>query len=293
MEEQEETLLEEQCPDLSSVTVFDRLDNLEPIPENFTAATLRLEAHAASTLSWKQEQAACSELVQSGRKVLFELDLGLFGPQSKALAHQGQYSSITFAINEFCHQLWQPFQEHTLGVILYRAVNPFMSASERDEKMDYLDLLRSELPDALACLLLFDVQGIEAFDFLRLFALDRFSLFTLALAHAPIPMRHCIWQEGCGLLGYIGRQEVLELHSAPTLGLLSPRYDNIQEDLRPIVDKLLAQKSCFRVIPEEYLATEWEGLDELIVPMNSIQSSTLRLIDGFKAAGGRSFEVHI
>lgn len=289
MEEQEESLFDEVEIDFSQVQIFDRHDNNEPVPEGFSAAIVRLDAKPSSSLNWAKELASAQELLEKGYKILFELDLDLFGPTSKALSHTGQFQTHVLAINEFCQRFLDKFSQDCLGVILHRAQGAFRSQEDRDIAVDYLELLRAEIPDNTPCLLLFDCKEIQdPFAFIRLFALDRFSLFTLALAHAPVALKTLIWNEGKGTLGSIAKR----LHNQPSQralrGLLMPRFDapSVTSTLKVALQRLMAEETPFKIIPETHLPLEWDGLDELFVSKEGLLPTSLRTIEGFAAAGG-------
>jgi len=291
MDEEEETLFDEGESDLSQLKAFDRQDNSEEVPEGFTSATIFLDAKPSSSLNWTQERLKTQELIEKGYKVLFELDLDLFGPTTQALTHTGQFQTHVLAINEFTGRFLAEFQPHTVGVILHRSKSPFTNFQERDVMVDYLELLRQEIADHIPCFLLFDCQALQdPFTFIRLFALDRFSLFSLALTHAPVLLKTVIWQEGKGMLGSIARTLIPQKQEEPTLGLLMPRFDlhvdEVHSGLKAALDTLLLQNRPFKIIPETHLPIEWNGLDELIVCKEGLLPTTLRAIDGFCAAGG-------
>lgn len=289
MDDQEESFFDEVEIDLSHLQIFDRHDNGEAVPEGFSAAIIRLDAKPSSSLNWAKELASTQDLLEKGHKVLFELDLDLFGPTSQALTHTGQFQTHVLAINEFCQRFLDKFSQDALGVILHRAKNAFRTAEERDIAVDYLELLRAEIPDSTPCLLLFDCKEIvDPFAFIRLFALDRFSLFTLALAHAPIALKTMIWNEGKGTLGSIAKQLHQTSSQIPLRGLLMPRFDApaVEPTLKEALYRLMAEDAPFKIIPETHLPLEWDGLDELIVSKEGLLPTSLRTIEGFAAAGG-------
>lgn len=294
MDEQEESLVEEVDHKilLRDICIFDRQNNFEAVPAGFQAATLYLNAKPSSSLYWKEEIDCADSLIASGHKVVFELDLGLFADEFRGVTHQAQFQTSVLAIDQFRLRILQRFYEHTVGVILHRSQGCFMSFDERDVQMDYLDLVRAELPDALCTFLLFDCKKVQdPYLFSRFFALDRYASFVLALAHAPVALNVCSWKQGQGMLGYIGREEPQSKPLLAKVGLLMPRFDAQENNLEPIMKQLIEQNLPFRIIPEDFLPLEWEELDELIVHKKQLKASTLRAISGFGATGGLVSEV--
>ena len=289
MDDEEETLIDEidTLKLLKNLKIFDRNHPQEPIPNGFTAATVVVDAKPASSLCWKSEISAAQELIKNGYKICFELDLGLFGSEFKGIANQGQFQTLVLALDEFRNRLLKPFQEHIEAVILYRSPTAFSSIEERDIQMDYLDLLRQELPDELITLLLFDCQNIQdPYSFVRMFSPDRFNLFTLGLAHAPVLLSNVCWNAGGALLGYIGR-DISKYHPQEcSKALLMPRFTSDAASIRPLIESLILQNKRFKIISEDFLALEWDGLDELYIQKTTLAATSLRMVDGFIAAGG-------
>lgn len=289
MDDDDDTLIEEIDTQtvIKNFKIFDRITNQEPIPAGFTAATVVVDAKPASTLCWQDEVIAAKSLIENGYRVCFELDLGLFGPEFKGIASQGQFQTIVLALDEFRNRLLTPFQEHVEAVILYRSRTPFSSLEERDIQMDYLDLLRQELPDDLITLLLFSCDTLQdPYSFARLFSPDRFNMFTLALANAPLLLSCCCWNTGKALLGYVGRDISNNTPQKCSKALLMPRFTSDAQSLQPLLNELVSKKECFKLISEDYLALEWDGLDELYIQKSSLGATSLRMVDGFVAAGG-------
>ncbi len=285
MDDEDETVLEERDINhiLKNLSVFDRITNDEQVPEGYTAATLVLDARPESSLNWKLEfeQAEC--LIAKGYKICFELNLGLFRPESKPLTHQGQFQTYVLALDEFRARFLAPFSEHTEAVILYRS----MEASSAMQP-DYLELLRQELPDDIISLILIDATHLQdPYSFSMRFNLDRFSLFTLAICNAPLLLSCATWKQGQSLLGYIGRDiKSYKPHQDVQAGLIIPRSSVDAESIKPLLNQLIQSNKPFKVISEDLLPVEWEGLDELYIKQDLLAPTTLRTIAGFQAAGG-------
>ena len=288
-DDDDDTLLEELDiqQTLLNLKIFDRNDSEIAVPEGFTSACVHVDARPASSLNWTKETQDAESLIKNGYRICFELDFGLFGPGFKGIANQGQFQTIVLAIDEFRNRLLERFQDHVEAVILYRSSSPFSSIEERDIQMDYLDLLRQELPDNLITLLLFDCTSLqEPFEFARIFSPDRFSQFTLALTNASLLLSSAAWNKGNALLGYIGTDLSQNKPQKCSKALLLPRFSSNANSMKPLLYSLIANNERFKIISEDNLTLEWDGLDVLYVQKACLEATTLRMIDGFIAAGG-------
>lgn len=162
----------------------------------------------------------------------------------------------------------------------------------RDVTAEFLVLLANRLPPSITAFVLFDAKKITSpLDFAQLTAQDRFERLKLALKNPLFPTNTTVWQKGDDTFGYIGR----ELPSPgkikkPTVGILMPSCEVVDpyyfQDIEKIFDLLFEQKTYFKVVPEEFLTTEWDGLDKLIIPSAQLSQGTMRKLQGFSAAGG-------
>ncbi len=289
MDDDDDTLLEELDTNLilKNLAIFDRKTAYEALPKGYTAATVYVDALPSSSLVWKEAIEQAEALINDGYKICFEIDLGLFGPNFKGIANQGQFQTLVLALDEFRGRLLARFEKHIEAVILYRSNATFTSIEERDIKMDYLDLLRQELPDDLVCLLLFNCEDMQdPYTFSRIFSPDRFCLFALALQSAPLLFSYCCWNKGTSMQGYIGRDSSFHKPQSCSKALMMPRFCNDAEQTKPLLEALIARNEHFKIISEDLLALEWEGLDILYMPKSGIALTSLRMADGFTAAGG-------
>ncbi len=275
MDEEDDTIIEELDTKqvLKNLAIFDRQTNNEPIPEGYTAATLRLDARPQSSLNWLEEYKEAKALVAAGYKISFELDLGLdFRPNL--------YQTHALALDEFCKRFLQPFHNECASIILLRKEGIFSSV----EEIAYLELLRQELPDDIVTLLLFDCKTLQdPYSFSCTFNQDRLCQFTLALANAPLLVPSLCWKEGNGLYGYIGRNIGAYAPQEVSCGLIVPRSTTNSESLKPYLSTI---QEPFKLISEDFLPLEWEGLDELYVKEDLLAATSLRTIAGFEATGG-------
>jgi hypothetical protein len=277
MREEVEEYLEPEPVCLESLLAYDGED--DKIPPGVMTRTLYLDARASNPLIWKDEIAQIEALIQSGYSLLFDLDLGNF--------LQKQIQTQALALDTFYETIYSRYSDQTVGVILHRSESILSK-----EQQQVLEELRSYLPTSLHCILCFDCKAIQdPLAFARLFSLDRFTRFVLALKDAPVALNTCIWEQGKGRLGYIGKTLPKAIEESPKLGILIPRsevddeaaYDGLNEAMQTLLSKNIP----FKVISEELLPLEWDGLDELIVQKQALAQTTLRTLDGFAAAGGK------
>ena len=76
----------------------------------------------------------------------------------------------------------------------------------------------------------------------------------------------------------------------PPLGIYLPKDPMIDASVLAQLDRLIAslisEQTPFRIISEEKLTEQWDGLDRLIVPEKAISTQGKRKLLGFIAAGG-------
>jgi hypothetical protein len=237
----------------------------EPVPTG--ASRIYLDGRLSSDLNWKKGcQQALTELEQ-GRKIFWELDLGLFHELPQPLTSQTQFASLSATLDHFRSTLWQEFAASTVGLCLYRGTVDFRQVEERDRFVGYLDLLAVNMPDALPLYLLLDATSLEPWETIILLNREAFSRWHCLIRADGIPFS-------------------LYQNESP-LALLLPSGEKSQAPLlKEAINALLAQGISFRIIPESLLITEWDRLDHLIVLSEAIDSQGLRKLQGFCAAGG-------
>lgn len=267
---------------------------------------IRLPAGPQDDLKWTAEMARGQEAVDAGLFLLWELDLGLsekvFTPTS--LSH---FSSLFFEVDAFCKHILDRFAPHTFGVILYKGSadmarlfpkeawesewNERLKESSIEESTGYLlfcagvlsealHSLVSLLPDSLLVFALLDVSVLPSFALIaHLFLHERFEHINLAFAGVPFPCNVLLWQG-----------ESLTYQVVPaSRGLLLPRDASFTRATLNWLDTVstCTTQCAFRVVAEENLTEEWDGLDELIIPSEeTLGLQAKRKLQGFVAAGG-------
>ena len=65
-----------------------------------------------------------------------------------------------------------------------------------------------------------------------------------------------------------------------------PRFTSDASMVKSLFDSLVKKNTSFKVISEDQLALEWEGLDQIFLVEGSLAPTSMRLVAGFQAAGG-------
>lgn len=163
----------------------------------------------------------------------------------------------------------------------------------RDVAIEYMRLLTNRLPDTLSRYLLLDARSISHSLLwqAQLLNAESFEHLQLAVQGASLPLQVLKWEQEDFIEGYIGSKE-LSHQSMPEVkvGICLPpierrrpsQYQGLEEALQLLMQKEVA----FRLIPENHLITEWDGLDDLIYVPDGLSSQGKRKLQGFCAAGG-------
>jgi hypothetical protein len=278
-----------------------------PLMDWSNAVFLRLPASLTDDLAWKEEKERAKQIALSGKYILWEIDLGLsrfqFTPENSAA-----FFSFSVAIEEFAAHLWPPFQKQTFGVVLYRGgfptVNHFPIARWEPTSLEddlyciqmlseYLHRLVSFLPDSVLPFALFDVNSVDSpGKIAQLLSKERFEHVQLGLKGVNFPFSGICWDRGRNGSGYLGlAPHIKEAVPTPSLGIYLPKDDHIDPSLICKLDRLIAElnekQTPFRIIPEEKLTEQWDGVDTLILPSSeAISKQGKRKLLGFIAAGG-------
>jgi hypothetical protein len=307
---------------LKRQAIYETKDLHETIPAGFQAVTIYLDATAHSSLNWQKEIDAAHKFIEQGYDILFDLDLGLFNRLETHLNHEVQFQTLSFAMDHFSASLTPEIKKHTLGVLLARldlefqnnfkeiasheldfqewlvakgcpCQNDLINHYFRDVAVEYILLLVTHLPLSITPLVLVDAQNSKnPLTFAQLTAKDRFERIQLAIKNPLFAQGYMVWEEGSDFGGYIGRTlPPKHTQQASNIGLLIPSYDIVNpvnsHDIDKALEFLLSQNKNFKIISEELLTNEWDGLDALIVSPATISSNSKRKLQGFFAAGGK------
>lgn len=143
------------------------------------------------------------------------------------------------------------------------------------------------MPDSLLVFALIDVAALSSFAFIaHLFFHERFEHVHLAFRGAQLPCSALLWQ-GDSLIYQI---------LPTTVGLVLPEdacmTTDVLEGLDQVVECERGKGRALRVIAEEKLTEQWDGLDELIaLPEEALGAQARRKLKGFIAAGGTIKEI--
>lgn len=268
---------------------------------------LKLPAFLQHDLDWSLEKRNAEQIAASGKRILWEID---FQWEASVFLSSAAFLAYGRALEEFS-KLSSLFAEQTFGVCLYRGSADFPlfdfshwedrfyewaqelihnGFSEQELKSaqahyfhvfkadlfaSYLHRLVSFLPDTMRSFAFFDIDSVLSPAFCaQLFSSHRFEHLQIVLSRD----------------GLVLEEQTKNLPLAVCLP--SDAYCNrkILARLDAILYDLKAKGIPFRIISEEKLTEEWEGLDRLIVISEAISPLCKRKLQGFAAAGGEIIE---
>lgn len=287
---------EEFKPD--ALLCFERENSTQMPPIGFTSQTLRFNLTPDASLDFTDEIASLHSLIHSGYKIVFDLDFGLFQPGWKGFLHQGYFQSCLFACTHFATTVLPLFQDNCLGAIICRLDLPCSkldphassdgSTSEEfysEMTSQYLSLLCEPLPHSLAKIILVAADGVQnPAQFSQCVINDCFEGFWLAIRNAPIHSSWGVWDSKSTNRGFIGKN-LPQPSSPPSKALMYPT--NRVGDTSAAFNHMQNLNGDYKIIREEALTLEWDGIDELFVPDHPYASATKRALAGFQAAGGK------
>lgn len=281
----------------------------EAVPAGFNAVRIPLDGGLYSDLKWDDTFHYAHALAAQGLKLLWDLDLGLFSRLRFPLSDQVQFQSLALAVQHLLNSIRRDFLGSTLGVVLYRGSLDFRagfpwdvdSRAEsagsaehaiqrrcRDLCLHYLHQLRVGWPDAVQPFLVFDAARIRSpLQQMLLMQRDRMSHFVLTVSGGRFSARTLGWE--CGSpYGYLSRKRLpIETTAEVKLGVCIPTLDLSEEQVfESTVQALIMAQTPFRVLTEEFLTVEWDGLDTILLPTAGLGATGMRKLQGFLAAGG-------
>ncbi len=292
---------------------------LADLADGFNTVVIPLDGRTSSDLNWKHH---AEEAVSKGLGILWEMDLGLFNRLSKPLGNETQLKTLSLALDHFYHSLWPKFEENSVGICLYRGsidLSPgflwddkqqegFQQWLEgrdpdaqlkrlycRDVAVEYLQLLIPCLPQSLDPYLFFDALGISnPLHLAQLLDNDRFERFRRIIKGSVVPHRELQWGQSPYAMeyqGFLGTDcSQINLGEPAAVGVYLPYTDSYNEecwsDLGEGLELLKEKGITYRLVSEQQLVADWDGLDYLIVSEKSITPLGKRKLLGFCAAGG-------
>jgi hypothetical protein len=266
-----------------------------PDSENTLIILLPCQPHA--DLNWK--------VPATSKKILWKFAFDLESPFFP-LVDELHFQTLALACKHFSKIIWPQYKEQTLGGILYQGSadlsshflwNDSQKANYEawteqnknahpqffcaDAFSSYFQLLAHHLPDELPLVLCFDTTSLPSLArTLNLLSRERFEHFLIAVQAPfwPIPSLHFT-------------EDSLSFHHlVASLGLCLPKNESMNEEkffeIDKIIHALYESNQPFRVVFEEFLTEQWDGLDEIQVFAHSLSSQGRRKLLGFEAAGG-------
>lgn len=176
------------------------------------------------------------------------------------------------------------------GTLDFQTPLPFQSPFERrDVILDFVEQLSYFLPEELPLFLLLDARKIQdPLEQILLLDPGKRGRVGFAVRGALVSSRDFIWEESGALIdaaGYIGRGEA-RFNEPSRRALLLP--NNVQDlsALKALYERLEQEKISYRLVSEETLTGDWDGLDELFVLKGDLSPLAKRKLAAFEAAGG-------
>ena len=205
---------------------------------------------------------------------------------------------------------WDPHQEHTLQEWLQEKAPPHLASLSlgllqlqeegrallrlfcRDVAIEYIRLLATRIPDALPVFLYLDATAFShsPSQQLQLLHPQCFERFQLVVKGQTLPFPVLGWEHPTSK-GYCGHHPaILPLEEHATLGICLPDMEKVAEevyrDLENAIFKIEEASLSFKMIPEDLLTAQWDGLDYLIYHPETLSIQGKRKLQGFCAAGG-------
>lgn len=280
----DETIEIEEIPSLIQTMIPNIYEGPFPVPSHFNAITLFLNGKMESDLDWKEAKTLAKKAQEQNKMIVWDLDLGLFDHLQFPLSNQPQFSSLVLSLNHFKDHLWEEFRSITLGLSIYRGT--FDVLARQKEAAEYLELLADHLPGDLPLLLFLDVSNVaeeQQLDYLNPARWHRFYVFSKG---ATLPFNYFGWGIPTSK-GYSGIQEKeIPLPSKePLHGICLPKEGPFDSLLKAI-SFLRGSGFPFKIISEQFLTAQWDGLDYLFYSGACVTFEEKRKLLGFAAAGG-------
>lgn len=78
-----------------------------------------IDGRVNATLDWSAAVKTALEAVAEGRKILWQMDLGLFSNLNMPLSHQMQLQTLNLSLDHFFHTVWKEFHQNSKGLVLF------------------------------------------------------------------------------------------------------------------------------------------------------------------------------
>lgn len=278
----------------------------EVSPEGFTSVRIPIDGRIHSDLLWSTAIEQAKNAVASHRTILWDLDLGLFSRLRLPLSDEMQFRALQLSVNRLLDMIHAQYLGSSLGVVLYRGNLDFSHSfpwewesrdasrglSDRDTRLfcrdlclRYLRQLTQGWPDAIQPFLLLDATRIRSpLERLLLTHRDLFAGFACVVRGETGLDRWLGWESGSAY-GSLSRRPIEPVKELDTkIGLCLPSR-NLGDASFQALESVL-KRAPVRVLTEEYLTVDWDGLDVIVLSVEGLGSAGLRKLQGFCAAGG-------
>jgi hypothetical protein len=257
-------------------------------PEGFNACVIRLRGRVEDDLYWQEELDSARNWIQKGYYILWELD---FGFPKVAWEDEQAFQTLKIAAIEFSKH-FPEFESASLGILLYKGSADLTESSSSQEKrlfcldslVHYFSMLAPYLPDVLPHLCALDGAEISTGDFLELVSKERFEHLMLAVKGEHLPYGALSWQKGGSPFGYLGSEAYKVNAKEVKTGVIFTKEKGLLENA---IALLKENGIPFRILYEDFVVSEWDGLDQIIY-LGEMNLKVKRILLGFAAAGGQA-----
>ncbi len=282
----------------------------------FNCASIYLNGSLRSDLTWNGIEELADKIIANGKYILWDLNLGIQNSGFR-FSDPLQYKSLSLSIKTFLSRYYEKYQKHTLGINLYRGSLTFpgftWNAMHRDhfrlyknndlhQQRNYMSQVTAEyllqlcalLPEDLIPFAFFDAKEIEnSSHILELLSRERYSHIQFGVYQMPVDHASIELESGRSYSGYLGKSSRV-LQEEKRVGFCFPKSEFLDEKMHITIDQILTSlrstKVPVRIIEENLLFESWDNLSHIIIVKGNVSSRGIRMLQGFKAAGGQVLE---
>lgn len=286
-------------------------------------SVITLDASLRAKLDWTEEKKTADLIIKEGKKILWNLQLGLFNKLDYSFSHQSQFLSLRLSLEHFKDTIWPNYGMNSIGASVYSGDADFkMSFPWDQEQITNLQEWLQQHFHTIANLNK-EVHEDHFENFIDLCpkkiskTINGQRLLSLFCRDASIDYLHLLTAELPDEIPLFVNLEIetltdyallFQLTSAELYGRITPLIPSDIKDgkanyaiclppsnlvaksavegLSDAVMCLKEKKIPFKIIPESNLIAEWDELDYLFVCTNGLGPQGLRKLQGFCAAGG-------
>lgn len=260
-----------------------------------------LKADAKADLNWENAQEEADQAIASGKKILWQLDLGL---SDLPLLDDVSLAALRLNVQHFASTIWPKYKTQTLMLSfaqLQGPVEPFFWNPHHEQtftqwhkqgffkefdrefakvvyKADVLSdacqFLASTLDEQCLAGICWDMSGLSLKEQLILGSRARFEYLVLGLSNT---------------LPFLGDFDTSPqpLETAFCLPSDAQLIPEALDHLVASMEELSKLEKTFRIIPETALTQQWHALENLYVSEKMLSPNLKRMLLGFEAAGGQ------